>query len=78
VGKRRQRAPLLDIRLYRDRRLASGSTSHLTVFGVPAGMFVVIFPFFQIWLGWLGLRSTLALMPMVLLMMVAANLAALQ
>ncbi|MEV6412317.1 MFS transporter [Kribbella sp. NPDC051718] len=38
--------------------LASGSVSLLTVFGVQAGIFVVLFPYFQAVLGWSGLRST--------------------
>lgn len=71
----RRQAPLLDVRLFRERRLASGSVSLLTVFGVQAGIFVVLFPFFQAVLGWSGLRSTLALMPMALLMMFASGLA---
>ncbi|MFD6292504.1 MFS transporter [Streptomyces sp. NPDC060205] len=68
-------APLLDVRLFRERGLASGSVSLLTVFGVQAGIFVVLFPYFQAVLGWSGLRSTLALMPMALLMMAASGLA---
>lgn len=75
VWELRSRAPLMDVRQFRDRRLASGSVSLLTVFGVQAGIFVVIFPFFQVVLGWSGLRSTLALMPMALLMMLASGLA---
>jgi len=71
----RRQAPLLDVRLFRERRLASGSVSLLTVFGVQAGIFVVLFPYFQAVLGWSGLRSTLALMPMALLMMFASGLA---
>jgi EmrB/QacA subfamily drug resistance transporter len=71
----RQQAPLLDVRLFRKRGLASGSVSLLTVFGVQAGIFVVLFPYFQEVLGWSGLRSTLALMPMAGLMMVASGLA---
>ncbi|NUW31201.1 MFS transporter [Nonomuraea sp. SMC257] len=71
----RRPAPLLDVRLFRERGLASGSVSLLTVFGVQAGIFVVLFPYFQAVLGWSGLRSTLALMPMALLMMVASGLA---
>lgn len=71
----RQPAPLLDVRLFRDRGLASGSVSLLTVFGVQAGIFVVLFPYFQAVLGWSALRSTLALMPMALLMMTASGLA---
>ena len=75
VWERGQQAPLLDIRLFRDRGLASGSVSLLAVFGVQAGIFVVLFPYFQAVLGWSGLRSTLALMPMALLMMLASGLA---
>ncbi|MFG1813319.1 MFS transporter [Kribbella sp. NPDC049174] len=71
----RQPAPLLDVRLFRKRGLAGGSVSLLTVFGVQAGIFVVLFPYFQAVLGWSGLRSTLALMPMALLMMFASGLA---
>ncbi|WBB55399.1 MFS transporter [Verrucosispora sp. WMMD573] len=75
VWESRQTAPLLDVRLFRERGLASGSISLLTVFGVLAGIFVVLFPYFQAVLGWSGLRSTLALMPMALLMMLASALA---
>jgi EmrB/QacA subfamily drug resistance transporter len=71
----RQQAPLLDVRLFRKRGLASGSVALLAVFGVQAGIFVVLFPYFQAVLGWSGLRSTLALMPMALLMMLASGLA---
>ncbi|MEU7896027.1 MFS transporter [Nonomuraea sp. NPDC049152] len=70
-----RQAPLLDVRLFRERGLASGSVSLLTVFGVQAGIFVVLFPYFQAVLGWSGLLSTLALMPMALLMMFASGLA---
>lgn len=75
VWERHQHAPLLDLRLFRERGLASGSVSLLAVFGVQAGIFVVLFPYFQAVLGWSGLRSTLALMPMAVLMMLASGLA---
>jgi MFS family permease len=39
----RQPAPLLDVRLFRKRGLASGSVALLVVFGVQAGIFVVLF-----------------------------------
>ncbi|GAA2584573.1 MFS transporter [Dactylosporangium fulvum] len=71
----RRPAPLLDVRLFRERGLASGSVALLAVFGVQAGIFVVLFPYFQAVLGWSGLRSTLALMPMALMMMLASGLA---
>jgi len=68
-------APLLDVRLFRERGLASGSATLLAVFGVQAGIFVVLYPYFQAVLGWSGLRATLALMPMALLMMLSSGLA---
>ncbi|WP_430611709.1 MFS transporter [Flavobacterium sp. JP2137] len=71
----RHSAPLLDIRLFRKRSLSSGSVSLLTVFGVQAGLFIVLFPFFQGVLGWSGLRSTLGMMPMAILMMISSGLA---
>jgi EmrB/QacA subfamily drug resistance transporter len=71
----RHKAPLLDIRLFRERSLSSGSISLLTVFGVQAGIFIVLFPFFQGVLGWSGLRSTLGMMPMAVLMMLSSGMA---
>lgn len=68
-------APLLDIRLFRKRGLTSGSVSLLKVFGVQAGLFIVLFPFFQGVLGWSGLHSTLGMMPMAILMMISSGLA---
>ncbi|MBV7242369.1 MFS transporter [Streptomyces sp. MW-W600-10] len=72
---RRGDAALLDVRLFRERALAGGSVTLLVVFGVQAGIFVVLFPFLQAVLGWSGLLSTLALMPMAVLMMLASGLA---
>ncbi|MER5434686.1 MFS transporter [Streptomyces sp. NPDC002588] len=72
---RRRDAALLDVRLFGGRALAGGSITLLVVFGVQAGVFVVLFPFFQAVLGWSGLLSTLALMPMAVVMMAASGLA---
>ncbi|MER7789901.1 MFS transporter [Streptomyces sp. NPDC097640] len=72
---RRRDAALLDVRLFGDRSLTAGSVTLLAVFGVQAGIFVVLFPFLQAVLGWSGLLSTLALMPMAVLMMMASGLA---
>jgi predicted MFS family arabinose efflux permease len=72
---RRRDAALLDVRLFGERALAGGSITLLAVFGVQAGIFVVLFPFFQAVLGWSGLLSTLALMPMAVLMMMTSGLA---
>ncbi|MFI6171028.1 MFS transporter [Nocardia sp. NPDC051052] len=73
--QRRRAAALLDVRLFRERDLAGGSLTLLVVFGVQAGIFVVLFPFFQAVLGWSGLLSTLAFMPMAVVMMMASGLA---
>ncbi|KUL58488.1 MFS transporter [Streptomyces sp. NRRL S-1521] len=71
----RRDASLLDVRLFRERGLASGSITLLVVFGVQAGIAVVLFPFLQAVLGWSGLRSTVAMMPMAVMMMMTAGLA---
>ncbi|MQS09368.1 MFS transporter, partial [Streptomyces alkaliphilus] len=68
-------ASLLDVRLFRERGLAGGSITLLVVFGVQAGIAVVMFPFFQAVLGFSGLSATLALMPMAIVMMMASGLA---
>ncbi|MER5620871.1 MFS transporter [Streptosporangium sp. NPDC002544] len=71
----RRDASLLDVRLFRERGLAGGSITLLVVFGVQAGIAVVLFPFFQAVLGWSGLLSTLAQMPMAVMMMTTSGLA---
>ena len=71
----RHRAPLLDVRLFRERGLAGGSVALLVVFGVQAGVSVALYPFFQTVFGWSGLLSTVALLPMAGLMMIASGLA---
>ncbi|WP_020663250.1 MFS transporter [Amycolatopsis benzoatilytica] len=73
---RRRDSSLLDVRLFRERGLAGGSVTLLVVFGVQAGIGVVLFPFFQAVLGWSGLVSTAAMMPMAISMMLASGLAA--
>lgn len=71
----RHPAPLLDVRMFADRRLAAGSIALLFMFGVMAGVFIVLFPYLQAVLGWSALRSTLGLLPLALLMMIASGLA---
>ncbi|ASO21654.1 EmrB/QacA subfamily drug resistance transporter [Actinoalloteichus hoggarensis] len=75
VWELRHRAPLLDVRLFRERGLATGSVALLAVFGVQAGVSIVLYPFFQTVFGWSGLLSTVALLPMAGLMMVSSGLA---
>ncbi|WP_372448999.1 MFS transporter [Qaidamihabitans albus] len=72
---RRRDASLLDVHLFRERGLAGGSITLLVVFGVQAGIVVVLFPFFQAVLGWSGLLSTAAMMPMAVMMMTTSGLA---
>ncbi|MEY7979162.1 MFS transporter [Streptomyces pilosus] len=73
--RHRRDASLLDVRLFRERGLADGSVTLLVVFGVQAGIAVVLFPFLQAVLGWSGLLATLALMPMAVIMMLMSGLA---
>ena len=75
VTERRSPAPLLDVRVFGDRRLATGSVALIVLFGVLGGVFIVLFPYFQGVLGWSALRSTAALLPMGLLMMASSGLA---
>lgn len=67
--------PLLDVRHFRTRGLSSGATLLLVLFGVQGGVALVLYPFFQVVLGWSGLLATLGMMPMALLMMLASGLA---
>ncbi|MEV6814269.1 MFS transporter [Micromonospora sp. NPDC051296] len=75
VWELRTPVPLLDVRHFSTRGLSSGSTLLLVLFGVQAGVSLVLYPFFQVVLGWSGLLSTLGMMPMALLMMFASGLA---
>lgn len=67
--------PLLDIRHFRTRGLSSGTTLLVVLFGVQGGVSLVLYPFFQVVLGWSGLLATAGLMPMALLMMLGSVLA---
>ncbi|WP_211245736.1 MFS transporter [Actinomadura oligospora] len=71
----RRDASLLDVRLFGERGLAGGSITLVMVFGAQAGISVVLFPFLQAVLGWSGLRSAAALMPLAASMMTASGLA---
>ncbi|WP_243232741.1 MFS transporter [Microbacterium sp. CIAB417] len=71
----RSRGPLLDLRLFRSPRLSTGSVSLLAAFAVQGGVLIVLLPYFQTVLGWSGLGATLGMMPMAMVMMLAAGLA---
>jgi EmrB/QacA subfamily drug resistance transporter len=75
VWESRRREPLLDVSVFADRRLASGATALVSVFGVLGGIFVVLFPYFQAVLGWSALRSMGAMLPMALGMMISSGFA---
>lgn len=75
VWERRQADPLLDIDVFRNRGLASGSLTLTLLFAVMFGIFLVLFPYFQAVLGWSALRSAVALLPMALVMMPTSALA---
>ncbi|WP_269328799.1 MFS transporter [Kineosporia babensis] len=72
---RLQDAALLDVRLFRERGLSAGSVILVTAFGVQAGIMVALLPFLQAVLGWSALVSSLAMLPMAVMLVVGAGLA---
>ncbi|MGH1503193.1 MAG: MFS transporter [Acidimicrobiales bacterium] len=75
VWERRLEDPLLDMSVFRDRGLASGTFTLVVLFGMMFGIFLVLFPFFQAVVGWSALRSAVALLPMAVMMMPTSALA---
>ena len=69
VWELRQTSPLLDIRLFAHRGLASGSVTLLIVFAVMFGIFLVLVQFMQAVLGYSALASAASLLPMMVVMM---------
>ncbi len=61
--------PLLDLRVFRDRRLATGSTVLLIVFAVMFGLFLVLVQFLQAVVGYSALGAAAGLLPMAAVMM---------
>lgn len=66
--------PLLELRFLSDKSLLMGAATLFVLFGVQAGVFIVIFPYFQSVLHWSGLKATSALMPMAFVMMAASGM----
>lgn len=66
--------PLLDVRVFKNRRLSTGAVTLLSLFAVMSGIFLVLFPYFQAVLGWSALRSSVAMLPMAAIMMPASAL----
>lgn len=65
----RHPAPLLDVRLFGDRALASGSLNLFIVFAVMFGLFLVLVQFLQAVLAYSALRAAAGLLPMALVLM---------
>ena len=71
----RHPAPLLDVRLFKNRALASGSSNLLIVFAVMFGLFLVLVQFLQAVLGYSALRAAAGLLPMAALLMPLSSVA---
>ena len=61
--------PLLDVRVFRDRLLASGSVTLLIAFGVMSGLFLVLVQYLQVVLGYSAIKASASLIPMAAVMM---------
>ena len=61
--------PILDLRVFRDRALATGSVTLLIVFAVLMGIFLVLIQFLQAVVGYSALRAATGLLPMAAVMM---------
>lgn len=75
VWERRQAEPLLDIAVFGNRGLATGSFTLMMLFATMFGIFLVLFPYFQAVVGWSALRSAVALLPMAVVMMPTSTIA---
>ncbi|WP_433710451.1 MFS transporter [Nocardia sp. CA-084685] len=62
----RMAAPLLDVRLFADRRFGTGTASVAIQFLVSFGMFMLVVQFLQLILGYRPLISALAMAPMMI------------
>ena len=71
----RQAEPLLDVTVFSNRTLSAGALSLTVMFALIIGMFLVMIQFLQAVLGYSALRSSLALLPMIGVMMAAAPMA---
>jgi EmrB/QacA subfamily drug resistance transporter len=65
----RQEHPLLNLRVFRNRTLASGSINLLIVFAIISGLFLVLVQFLQAALGYSAIKASAGLLPMAALMM---------
>lgn len=65
----RQQHPLLDVRVFRNRMLASGSTMLLVIFAIMMGLFLVVVQYLQVVLGYSAIKAAAGLIPLAALMM---------
>ncbi len=65
----RQEHPLLDLRVFRNRMLASGSFALLVTFAVMTGLFLVVVQYLMVVLGYSAIGAAAGLIPLALLMM---------
>lgn len=75
VWEWRHESPLFDVRLLARRGLSTGSSTLLATFAVMGGVFVVLYPYFEVVLRFSALLSTVGLLPMALLMMMTSGMA---
>jgi len=61
--------PLIDVRLFRNRSLLSGTTNLLVAFGVMFAMFLILIQLLQAIFGYSALRAASGLLPMAIVMM---------
>lgn len=67
--------PLIDLRVFRNRELATGSTVLTVVFAVMMGLFLVLVQFLQAVAGYSALKAAAGLLPMALVMMPLSGIA---
>lgn len=75
VWELRQTHPLLNIRVFRNRTLASGSINLLIVFAIISALFLVLVQFLQAALGYSAIRASAGLLPMAAVMMPLSSIA---
>lgn len=75
IWELRNEHPLLPVRLFANRSLATGSVTLLTVFAVMFGLFLVLIQYLQAVLGYSALGAASGLIPMAVLMMSLATTA---
>ncbi|MEM9039701.1 MAG: MFS transporter [Actinomycetota bacterium] len=68
-------APVLDVRIFSNRRLAAASTSLTLVFALMFGVFLVVLQYLQAVLGYSALTAAAGLLPMAAVMMSVSPIA---